>query len=155
MAIHSGRIHLDLSKSEGPLAVFLIGARINKLWRVRSWLPVVRAMPRMMRELSEHPELGLLGHQAWFGRTTIMVQYWRSMDHLFGYARGKTHQHLPAWREFNQRARTDAVGVWHEAYEVQPAQVHAVYVDMPAFGLAKVAAALAPSASEQLPELAA
>ena len=30
-------------------AVFLIGMRFNKLWRVGSWLPVVSAMPRMLR----------------------------------------------------------------------------------------------------------
>lgn len=41
--------------------VFLIGMRINSFRRVRQWLPVVKAMPNMLIELSKHPELGLLG----------------------------------------------------------------------------------------------
>lgn len=40
--------------------VFLIGMRINSLWRVRAWLPVFIAMPRMLRELYRQPEPGLL-----------------------------------------------------------------------------------------------
>ena len=36
---------------EGDFVVFLIGMRINKLWKVRTWLPVFVAMPRMLREL--------------------------------------------------------------------------------------------------------
>jgi hypothetical protein len=58
--------------------VFLIGMRFNQLWRVRSWLPVAGAMPRMLKHLMSEPEYGLLGFQNWFGRTTIMVSYWRS-----------------------------------------------------------------------------
>lgn len=32
---------------EGEFVVFLIGMRINKWWKLRSWLPVFFAMPRM------------------------------------------------------------------------------------------------------------
>ena len=35
---------------EGDFVIFLIGMRINKLWKVHKWLPVFRAMPRMIRE---------------------------------------------------------------------------------------------------------
>ena len=80
---------------DGNFAVFLIGARINQLWNVSACLPVVRAMPRMIAELSRQPELGLLGYQNWFGRTTLMVQYWRSTDHLFRYAHLRDAAHLP------------------------------------------------------------
>jgi hypothetical protein len=31
----------------------------------------------------------------------------------------------------------DAVGIWHEAYEVQPQRSHIVYRDMPVFGMGK------------------
>src|SRR6478672_13084683 len=57
---------------EGSFVVFLIGARINQPWNVPAWLPVFRAMPRMLRELAAQPELGLLGGQ--FHGTTL-VQY--------------------------------------------------------------------------------
>ncbi|KEF41881.1 MAG: hypothetical protein ER33_09045 [Cyanobium sp. CACIAM 14] len=36
---------------EGDFVVFLIGMRINKIWKVHRWLPVFQAMPRMIREL--------------------------------------------------------------------------------------------------------
>ena len=43
---------------EGDFVVFLIGMRINKLWKIHKWLPVFLAMPRMLRELERHPESG-------------------------------------------------------------------------------------------------
>lgn len=115
---------------------FLIGARINRPWKVRQWLPVVTAMPRMLRELSEHPELGLLAHRTYVsGRTVLTVQYWRSAEDLDRYARSRDHAHLPAWREFNRRARDAGdVGVFHETYVLD--RYESVYVNMPAdFGL--------------------
>ena len=61
------------------VVVFLIGMRINRWRRVRSWLPAFRAMPRMLQELAADPSLGMLGaHSFWAGRTIIAVQYWRS-----------------------------------------------------------------------------
>ena len=68
---------------DDDVVVFLIGMRINRLRRVRSWLPAFRAMPRMLRELAADPSLGLLGvHSFWMGRTIIAVQYWRSFEDL-------------------------------------------------------------------------
>ena len=81
--------------------VFLIGMRINKPLRIGQWLPVIRAMTAMIRELSTTPTLGLRHVESWFGRTTIMVQYWSSPKALEAYATGRNHAHLPAW----QRAR--------------------------------------------------
>jgi Domain of unknown function (DUF4188) len=40
------------ARIDGELVVFLIGMRINRLWKCIKWLPVARAMPRMIRELS-------------------------------------------------------------------------------------------------------
>ncbi|THF85692.1 DUF4188 domain-containing protein [Deinococcus sp. KSM4-11] len=121
---------------EGSFVVFLIGARINQPWNVPAWLPVFRAMPRMLRELAAHPELGLLGGQ--FHGTTL-VQYWRSAEHLQAYAKAREHFHLPAWKAFNQGARRHpgAVGIWHETYLVNAGAYETVYVDMPAFGLGR------------------
>ena len=69
---------------EGDFVVFLIGLRINKPWKVHKWLPVFRAMPRMISELEKRPESGFLGHIMSFG---VIVQYWRSFDQLEAYAR--------------------------------------------------------------------
>jgi hypothetical protein len=122
---------------DDDIVVFLIGMRFNRILRPGTWLPVVRAMPRMLRELSAHPELGLLGHRTyWSGRTTLSVQYWRSFDHLTAYARSTDHEHLPAWREFNRAIRASGdVGVFHETYRVGPGTAETLYANMPAFGL--------------------
>ena len=85
---------------EGDFVVFLIGMRINKLWKVHKWLPVFRAMPRMIRELKAHPESSFLKHIMSF---SIIVQYWRSFEHLAAYARDPDQLHWPAWTDFNRR----------------------------------------------------
>jgi hypothetical protein len=123
---------------DGDFVVFLIGARINKPWRVDKWLPVARAMPRMLKELAQQPELGLLHAEMWFSRTLILVQYWRSMDQLMAYAKSKEREHLPAWRDFNRAVGTDgSVGIWHETYAASPGSHENIYVNMPPFGLGK------------------
>ena len=61
--IHRGR---SFASVDGPFAVFLIGMRINRPWKVHKWWPVAMAMPRMIRELEARPELGLLGSEFWF-----------------------------------------------------------------------------------------
>ncbi len=119
--------------------VFLIGMRVNSFWRVRTWLPVFAAMPRMLRELARQPELDLLGARtelAW--RRATVVQYWESMDKLMAYAAARDHEHLPAWRAFNASTKRSGpvVGIWHEAFVVDPATSHTVYRHMPPFGLA-------------------
>ena len=53
---------------DGEFVVFLIGMRINKPWMLHKLLPVFGAMPKMLRELYTHPELGLLHHEMWFSR---------------------------------------------------------------------------------------
>ncbi|MBT8492647.1 MAG: DUF4188 domain-containing protein [Deltaproteobacteria bacterium] len=122
---------------DGDFVVFLIGARVNRWWKVHKWLPVARAMPRMIKELQVHPELGLLGADGWFGRTTIMVQYWRSLDHLMAYAHGKHRQHLPAWQAFSNKIGDGGdVGIWHETFMVKAGNYECVYGGMPRFGLA-------------------
>jgi hypothetical protein len=36
---------------KGDFVVSLIGMRINKAWKVLKWLPVARAMPKMLKKL--------------------------------------------------------------------------------------------------------
>jgi len=128
---------------DGEFVVFLIGMRVNRWWKMHKWLRVVLAMPRMLRELGQHPELGFLGAEAWFGRTTIMVSYWRSMDQLLAYAKSTTAAHLPAWKAFNASVGASGdVGVWHETYKSRAGDYENVYVNMPLFGLGKVGRAL-------------
>ena len=85
---------------EGDFIVFLIGMRINKPWKIHRWLPVFLAMPRMLKELAAQPDSGFLGHI--FG-SKVIVQYWRSFDHLEAYARSRDNQHWPAWVALNRR----------------------------------------------------
>ncbi|HTT11262.1 MAG TPA: DUF4188 domain-containing protein [Burkholderiaceae bacterium] len=124
---------------DGTFVLFLIGMRINKPLKIAKWLPVATAMPRMIRELAQRPDLGFMHAEAWFGRTTIMVQYWRTLEQLLAYARDKEATHLPAWRAFNRAAGTDgSVGIWHETYIASAGTYENIYVNMPAFGLGKV-----------------
>ena len=123
---------------DGEFVVFLIGMRINQFWKVHKWLPVVRAMGRMLPELYRQPSLGLLHHEMWFGRTLILVQYWRSIDQLMDYAKARDSQHLPAWQAFNKAIGNDgSVGIWHETYHAGPGTHENVYVNMPPFGMGK------------------
>jgi hypothetical protein len=127
---------------DGPLVVFLIGMRINRLWRVDKWLPVARAMGPMIAELSRDPDSGFLGAEyALSGlRTVLLVQYRRDFDSLEAYARARDRRHWPAWTAFNKAIGTDGtVGIFHETYAVNGAGHETVYVNMPPFGLGKVA----------------
>lgn len=129
---------IDGEFPEGTI-VFLIGMRVNSFWRVRAWLPVFTAMPRMLRELARQPELGMLCARTEFAwRRATVVQYWESMDKLMAYASTRDLEHLPAWRAFNASTKRSGpvIGIWHEAYAVDPATSHAVYRNMPPFGMA-------------------
>lgn len=130
------------------VVVFIIGMRINRLRRLRSWLPAFRAMPRMLRELRADPDLGLLRVQSfWAGRVLMGVQYWSSFEELEAFARSRDHAHLPAWREFNRLVRDNGdVGIFHETYRVGPGTAESFYGNMPPFGLA-AAVGIAPVAS--------
>lgn len=134
-AVNPERVH---ARIDGDFVVFLIGMRINKPWLVHKWLPVFRAMPKMLRELEKAgPDSGFLGHN---GVGSVIVQYWRSFDHLEAYARSKDRSHWPAWVEFNRRmkdSRAD-VGIWHETYLVKAGQYEAIYSGMPPYGLGRV-----------------
>ena len=125
------------AEAEGGLVVFLIGMRINKLWKPWKWLPVLMAMPRMLKELAAHPELGMLSARGHFGMRNLMVlQYWKSAEHLLAYAHASNEAHLPAWQAFNRQVATGGdVGIWHETYIVPSGNAESVYVNMPRYGL--------------------
>ncbi len=123
---------------DGPFVVFLIGMRINRPWKIWRWAPVAAAMPMMLRELAQTPELGLLHARTFFGFPNIFViQYWRSFDSLEAYATDRSRAHLPAWRAFNRAIASNGdVGIWHETFLVADGRHESVYNNMPRWGLA-------------------
>ena len=131
---------------EGDFVIFLIGMRINHFFLLHKWLPVSFAMPRMLKELAQHKELGLLhADLALSGRVLMTTQYWRSFDHLHAYAHMKDKEHLPAWAAFNRRVGGNgAVGIFHETYLVKAGEYETVYANMPPYGLG-VAGTLVPA----------
>lgn len=124
--------------TEPETVVFLIGMRINRWRRVRSWWPVFVGMPRMQRELESRPEAGCLAARSWWsGRMLLTVQYWRSAEDLGRYARDPALLHHPAWSAFNRAAAGSGdVGIFHETYTVGRDGVETVYGNMPEVGLA-------------------
>lgn len=135
MAVQRGRFTADI---DGDFVVFLIGMRINKPLKVHKWWPVFVAMPRMLRVLGTHPELGCLAFHSWVGRTTVLVSYWRDFESLDRFSRDKDLPHLEPWRRFNRRVRASGdVGIWHETYKVPAGGYEAIYGNMPVFGLAR------------------
>lgn len=124
---------------EGEFVVFLVGMRINKLWKIHKWLPVLMAMPKMLIELYKNPEMGFISCETWFGRTIIVVQYWKSFERLENYAKSKNSNHLPAWKSFNEKIGSNGdVGIWHETYLSKKGSYECIYNNMPKFGLGKV-----------------
>lgn len=137
--VASGRMSARLTGDEagGGFVVFRIGMGVNHWWKPWQWVPVLRTMPRMLRELSVERERGMLAYDMAFGRGgPVITQWWVDTAHLIAYASAADGEHLPAWRAFRSRAAASggAVGFWHETYQVHNAE--AVYGDMPRIGMA-------------------
>jgi hypothetical protein len=124
---------MTVQRTQG-LVVFLIGMRINQWWKIHQWLPVMLAMPRMLRELQQRPASGLLGVRFSSG---FLVQYWESKEKLLAYAHDRSGVHFPAWARFNQRVKGSSVGIWHETFVVSDGQFECIYVNMPEVGLGR------------------
>ena len=128
------------AEMDDGFVVFLIGMRINKPWKFWTWLPVARAMPRMLIELFKQPDLGLLHAENQFSFQNLTVtQYWKSFEALEAYAKARDKAHLPAWQAFNKAVGSNGdVGIWHETYVIEPGRYENVYNNMPPYGLGKV-----------------
>lgn len=136
-----GRYTAELT--DDGVVVLIIGMRFNQWWRIDKWWFVFFGMIRMLRYLASADD-GLLQSRYWFGRTLLLVQYWRSLDELMEFATNSQAPHAKTWREFNRRVGADgSVGIYHETYQILPGNSEAMYVNMPAFGLG---AALGPVA---------
>lgn len=124
---------------EGDFVVFLIGMRVNKLWKVHKWVPVARAMGPMITTLMRHPDKGLLAvRTSWSGRDITLIQYWKSFEQLERFAKDRDDPHLDAWRAFNHKVGTAGdVGIYHETYRIESGAYECVYNNMPVIGLAQ------------------
>ncbi|GAA4594659.1 hypothetical protein BJY16_001386 [Actinoplanes octamycinicus] len=132
-----------MAENEEPIALFLVGMRINRWRSLRSWLPVMFAMPGMLRELAADPESGLLGYQLLGGpglRQVTLIQYWRRAGDIRAFAHDSGRLHRPAQDRFWKRyfAGNGAVGIWHEMFSVQKGAYQCLYGDMPATGVGAV-----------------
>jgi hypothetical protein len=116
---------------EGDFVVFIIGARLNRWWKLPKYLWFLNTMPKMLAELAGRPESGFLGYQN-LG-PTVNVQYWRSFEQLTAYARSRDATHFPYWVKFNREIGSNGdIGIWHETYMVRAGQYEAIYNNMPA-----------------------
>src|SRR5258708_22565148 len=79
--------------------------RVNRPLKVREWMPILLAMPKMLRWLDRHPEAGLLNWQFSWMRGPAIIQYWRTFEPLDPFARADGQPHLPAWKAFNRSLR--------------------------------------------------
>lgn len=118
--------------------VFLFGLTINDWGALHRWLPVWWAFRQMQREQRRRPQCGLLWSTSWReGRTFMVRQYWRDLPTLMEYAQSRAFLHAPAWKRYNHGVGdTGEVGLWHEAYVIDPARMHTIYRDVPRLGLA-------------------
>ncbi|MFF0339208.1 DUF4188 domain-containing protein [Kribbella sp. NPDC004875] len=125
---------------DGEVVVFLIGMRVNSVFKPREWVPVLRAMGPMLRELMKDKDSGLLGFRTlptWRGVT--LIQYWESIEKLQAFANDDGRTHRPAWVEyFRNSFKGGAVGIWHETYVVPAGHTETIYGNMPLFGLGRV-----------------
>lgn len=134
--VFPGRYTADPARDS--VTVFLIGMRANRWWKLRAVGKVASAMPPMLRHLASDLQSGMLGFEQWLGRTTVLVSYWESPEHLRKFAADREAPHLEPWRRFmKEMAGRADVGIWHETYQVPAGGIEAVYSGMPLFGLAK------------------
>ena len=121
-----------------PFVIFIFGIRLNIIWKVHKWIPVIQAKNRIIKALFTNKESGLLGHESWSENPLLTIQYWNSYEQLLAYAREKSAVHFPAWVSFNERYGKDGdIGIWHECYVIKEGCYEAVYKNMPAFGLGR------------------
>ena len=138
--VRAGQFVADVHRlpADTDAVVFVIGMRVNRWRRVRSWWPTFVAMPRMLAELqADGVDAGLLAARTfWSGRVFLVIQHWRSAEELGAYARNGAMRHAPAWGAFNRNAAgTGDVGIFHETYVVPRDNIESLYGNMPPFGL--------------------
>jgi len=120
------------------VVVLLMGMRFNHWWRVDKWWFVLAGMRRMLAHL-RRGDYGLLASHSWFGRTTMTVQYWSSMQapHSFASAAGAPHR--AAWLEyFRPIGRRPGGGRLPQGVSAAPVRARGHLREHAVFGLAEV-----------------
>jgi hypothetical protein len=121
-------------------ALVLFGLRVNRWGRVLSWLPLVRALRRMIAEAGARPEAsGLLWARQWRdGRVFTVLSYWRDFESAMAWAQDGRFVHRGTWRKYNRGGVGDSgdVGLWHEVVAIDPDRLHTIYRDIDRRGLA-------------------
>ena len=127
------------AKPSENFVLFLIGMRINRWWMLHKWLPMILAMPRMLKRLRAEPKLGMIHSEGFFRLfplTTCMVSYWRDFESLENFAKSASEPHLVPWGRYMKKVGADgSVGVWHETYQIEKTRTESIYGNMPKFGL--------------------
>jgi hypothetical protein len=138
--IRRGRYTAEI---DGDFVVLLIGPRLNKPWlALQSFADLGgrrRGMRAMLRDLLAQPEKGLLGFRMGF---PVIVQYWRSFEHLEAWARDPQQKHRATWLDFYRREPGGRTGIWHETFLVRAGEYEASYDDIPVAGLARAGRAV-------------
>ena len=127
---------------DGDFVVFIIGMRINRPWKPHKWLPVLMAMPPMVKELEARARVGLPRREPGLSSGgPALVQYWRSFEDLRALRarrrRAATCRHGASSTSACAAPATSAI--WHETYRVHAGDYEAVYGNMPRIGLAAAA----------------
>lgn len=123
---------------EGDFVVFLIGARPGA-WRPLRALRDLggrRGMFHMLDRLSKDPDSGLLHYEASGPYNAVVVQYWRSFEHLERFA-NTPDPHRDVWQRYWRRVgKANRSGIWHETFLVRAGDYEAIYANMAPRGLA-------------------
>jgi Domain of unknown function (DUF4188) len=132
------RVGKVAAASTDPVTVFMVGIRINRWLAPWHWLPLLLALPPMVRELAAEPDSGLLGYRLLLGpgvRQAMLVQYWRDAQDLHTFARDPLSPHRAAQQRFwrHYAAGGAAVGVWHELLPASAPE--SLYGNMPPTGI--------------------
>ena len=103
--------------------------RIN-VWKVHAWWPVFVKDANNAQAFAEHRK-GLLGYQQAFFPSPVLVQYWRSFEHL-ERLRGTVVTPPRAVAAVRPARRLPGdVGIWYETYRVLTANIETIYGNMP------------------------
>lgn len=136
------------------VVVFLIGIRLNHPWKLtNNFAKAGRAMSEIEQELRDHPETGCLGSESFVGShtsgsTLLLVQYWKSSEHLEKYAQSSSNKHYGPWRRLMILGKKSIeLGFWHETFVVRGGDYEAIYVNCPLFGLANARGVVSEPAS--------
>jgi hypothetical protein len=129
------RKSVDLS-GYPDLVMVLLGLRVRSVRGLISMLKIGRGLTTIQR----NPPEGLLGQDnfLWGWNHVGIRQYWRDVDSLERFTRSAPHSGW--WKSFLQD--NGGAGFWHEAWSRNG--IEAVYLDMPAVGLARFAPERAP-----------